>query len=103
MIRNPIILISDQSLTPSDPTLLLFRYKDQGTTMRAMPFPEYISNVNRDKLNVFYSVCQIFATSQVLFSYHLDEVFAGIVHYSTFSSVEYSTFMPESVPGMVTS
>jgi hypothetical protein len=53
-------------------------YKDQGTTMRAMPFPEYVSPLSRDRLNVFYSVCQIFATSQVLFSYHLDEVFAGM-------------------------
>jgi hypothetical protein len=46
--------------------------------MRAMPFPEYVSPLSRDRLNVFYSVCQIFATSQVLFSYHLDEVFAGM-------------------------
>mmetsp|Transcript_21837 Transcript_21837/g.21130 ORF Transcript_21837/g.21130 Transcript_21837/m.21130 type:complete len:325 (-) Transcript_21837:64-1038(-) len=53
-------------------------YKDQGTTMRAMPFPAYISPLTRDRLNVFYSVCQIFATSQVLFSYHLDEVFAVV-------------------------
>ena len=58
-------------------SLSMFRYKDQGTTMRAMPFPGYISAESRDNLNVFYSVCQIFATSQVLFSYHLDEVFAG--------------------------
>jgi hypothetical protein len=58
---------------------LRVRYKDQGTTMRAMPFPEYISELSRNRLNIFYSVCQIFATSQVLFSYHLDEVFAGAV------------------------
>ena len=45
--------------------------------MRAMPFPEYISTESRNRLNVFYSICQICATSQVLFSYHLDEVFAG--------------------------
>jgi hypothetical protein len=45
--------------------------------MRAMPFPDYIPALTRDRLNVFYSACQIFATSQVLFSYHLDEVFAG--------------------------
>jgi hypothetical protein len=54
------------------------RYKDQGTTMRAMPFPEYLDQKVRDRLNTFYSACQIFATCQVLFAYHLDEVFAVV-------------------------
>ncbi len=46
--------------------------------MRAMPFPEYLDARMKERLNTFYSVCQIFATCQVLFSYHLDEVFAVV-------------------------
>jgi hypothetical protein len=53
-------------------------HKDQGTTMRAMPFPEYASTLVRDNLNLFYSVSQIFATGQVIFGVHMDEVFAVV-------------------------
>ena len=84
-VGSSIIMIKINGSKDISNTILLLhhplhvRYKDQGTTMRAMPFPEYISELSRNRLNIFYSVCQIFATSQVLFSYHLDEVFAGAV------------------------
>lgn len=42
--------------------------------MRTMPFPEYLNAPFRDRLNTFYSVCQMFATCQVLFSYTSDEL-----------------------------
>ena len=50
-------------------------FKDQGKTMRAMPFPDYIPQPARDLLNRFYSVSQIFATAQIIFSIGLDEPF----------------------------
>jgi hypothetical protein len=50
-------------------------YKAQGTTMRGMPFPEYIPEAYREHLNTFYSVSQLFATAQMMFAYRLDEVF----------------------------
>ena len=49
----------------TDPFLSQVRTKNQGTTMRTMPFPDYLEAPFRDRLNTFYSVCQIFATCQV--------------------------------------
>jgi hypothetical protein len=72
-LRGVVVL-----LTMVGADLVTRRYKHQGTTMRAMPFPEYTSESMRNNLNTFYSVCQICATAQVLFSYHLDEVFAVV-------------------------
>lgn len=46
-------------------------YKDQGTTMRGMPFPEYVPEILRNSLNLFYSVSQIFATAEVIFGNHM--------------------------------
>ena len=43
------------------------RTKNQGTTMRTMPFPDYLNAPFRERLNTFYSVCQIFATCQVIY------------------------------------
>jgi len=53
-------------------------FKDQGTTMRANPMPSYLSTINKGRLNMFYSICQIVGTSLIMFSYHLDEVFAVV-------------------------
>lgn len=53
-------------------------YKDQGTTMRGMPFPEYVPSSFRNQLNTFYSVSQIFATAEVIFANRMDEVFAVV-------------------------
>jgi hypothetical protein len=50
-------------------------FKEQGTTMRGMPFPEYIPENIRDNVNTYYSVSQLCATAQILFSYRLDELF----------------------------
>jgi hypothetical protein len=72
-LRGAVIL-----LTMVCADMVTSHYKDQGTTMRAMPFPEYLDAHMKERLNTFYSVCQIFATCQVLFSYHLDEVFAVV-------------------------
>ena len=43
-------------------------FKNHGTTMRAMPFPEYVSPSIRKHLNTFYSVSQLFATANCMFS-----------------------------------
>jgi hypothetical protein len=50
-------------------------FKNQGKTMRGMPFPEYIPFEYREWLNLFYSTSQIFATTQMLFCSGLDEAF----------------------------
>jgi len=50
-------------------------FKDQGKTMRAMPFPDYAPIFIRDNLNRFYSISQIFATAQMFFCVGLDEAF----------------------------
>mmetsp|Transcript_23383 Transcript_23383/g.22524 ORF Transcript_23383/g.22524 Transcript_23383/m.22524 type:complete len:307 (+) Transcript_23383:260-1180(+) len=77
--RSLIIMVLMWTSKRYDVMLPLYlSYKDQGTTMRANPMPAYISNINKDRLNMFYSICQILATSQVMFSYHLDEVFAVV-------------------------
>ena len=43
-------------------------FKDYGTTMRAMPFPEYVPMEFRKHLNTFYSVSQLFATANCIFA-----------------------------------
>lgn len=43
-------------------------FKDHGTTMRAMPFPEYVPKWFRKYLNTFYSVSQLFATANCIFA-----------------------------------
>lgn len=50
-------------------------YKDQGKTMRGMPFPDYVPHWLRDNINTYYSASQIFATAQMIFSTGLDEAF----------------------------
>lgn len=50
-------------------------FKDQGKTMRGMPFPEYVSQPMRNWINTFYSTSQIFATAQMIFCIGLDEAF----------------------------
>mmetsp|Transcript_9480 Transcript_9480/g.9269 ORF Transcript_9480/g.9269 Transcript_9480/m.9269 type:complete len:327 (+) Transcript_9480:139-1119(+) len=53
-------------------------YKDQGTTMRAMPMPSHLSSYNKERLNLFYSMSQIIGTSVIMHAFHLDEVFAVV-------------------------
>mgnify|MGYP006174615321 CR=1 FL=1 len=55
--------------------LITRSFKEQGTTMRGMPFPEYVPENIRDALNAYYSISQLCATAQVMFSYRLDEAF----------------------------
>ena len=43
-------------------------YKVASTTMRDMPFPDWVSQKARDRLNLYYSVSQVLATSGLLFS-----------------------------------
>lgn len=50
-------------------------FKDQGTSMRAMPMPKYITHYWRHKLNQFYAISQILATCQMIFGYCIDGVF----------------------------
>lgn len=42
------------------------KYSPQGSTMRSMPFPEWIPDVVRVNWNMFYSICQVFATLECL-------------------------------------
>jgi hypothetical protein len=43
-------------------------YKVAGTTMRDMPFPDWVTKTTRDRVNVYYSVSQVLATSTLLFT-----------------------------------
>lgn len=54
---------------------ITFAFKDQGTTMRSMPFPDYVKDSQRNSLNYYYSVSQIFATGQMIFAPCLDTCF----------------------------
>ena len=45
------------------------------TTMRKMPYPSYFSKKFMDNLNIFYSISQIFATMNCIFSINVDRVF----------------------------
>jgi hypothetical protein len=55
--------------------LITDSFKHQGTTMRGMPFPDYVTSKQRDLINSYYSISQIFATAQMIFCYRLDEAF----------------------------
>ena len=50
-------------------------YIPQGSTMRAMPFPEWISDNYRKIWNYFYSVSQVFATLECLMRYDMSHAF----------------------------
>jgi len=43
-------------------------YKVNVTTMRDMPFPDWVSQTTRDRVNLYYSVSQVLATGILLFS-----------------------------------
>ena len=43
-------------------------YKVTVTTMRDMPFPDWVSQTTRDRVNLYYSVSQVLATGILLFS-----------------------------------
>lgn len=74
LLRGVVVL-----LTMYLADLITSAHRDQGTTMRAMPFPEYVPTGSaRDAINTYYSVCQIFATTQVVFALYMDQVFAVV-------------------------
>ena len=68
--RGLIVLIT---LVLAD--MITYSYKDQGKTMRGMPFPDYVPLWLRDKINAYYSASQIFATAQIIFCTGLDDAF----------------------------
>ena len=70
LLRGPVVL---GTMYLADKITAM--YHDQGTTMRAMPFPEYVSTDQRYVLNYYYAVSQIFATGQVLFAHNMGPVF----------------------------
>jgi hypothetical protein len=43
-------------------------YKVTATTMRDMPFPDWVSQTARDRINFYYSFSQVLATAGLLFS-----------------------------------
>jgi len=43
-------------------------YKVTATTMRDMPFPDWVSQTARDRINFYYSFSQVLATAVLLFS-----------------------------------
>jgi len=43
-------------------------YKVTVTTMRDMPFPDWVTQKTRDRVNLYYSVSQVLATAGLLFS-----------------------------------
>ena len=85
-----LVAMSLTELTISDPitrfvtvlgTLLLADgatkyFKMEGvTTMRDMPFPDWVSQTARTQLNYYYSFSQIFATMTILFSSSMERAF----------------------------
>lgn len=50
-------------------------YKITVTTMRDMPFPDWVSQRTRDRANLYYSVSQVLATSGLLFSPSMERAF----------------------------
>lgn len=44
------------------------QYKITATTMRDMPFPDWVTQKARTRLNLYYSTSQVFATACLLFS-----------------------------------
>jgi hypothetical protein len=69
--RGPLVLLT---LYAAD--RITSQYKEQGSTMRGMPFPSHVPTSFRDAVNLFYSVCQVFATAEVLFAFKMDQLFA---------------------------
>jgi hypothetical protein len=85
-----LVAMSLTELTISDPitrfvtvlgTLLLADgatkyFKMEGvTTMRDMPFPDWVSQTARTQLNYYYSVSQVLATMSILFSPSMERAF----------------------------
>lgn len=52
-----------------------WRFRAQDTTMRDMPFPDWISEAWRRKINLFYSVSQVFASLIAVYATNIDQVF----------------------------
>lgn len=50
-------------------------YQATNTTMRDMPFPDWVSKQARDRLNLYYSVSQVLATSGLLVSPSMERAF----------------------------
>jgi hypothetical protein len=50
-------------------------YQSTNTTMRDMPFPDWVSKQARDRLNMYYSVSQVLATAGLLFSPSMERAF----------------------------
>ena len=48
---------------------------ENDSTMRKMPHPSYYTQNFMDKLNIFYSISQIFATITCIFSKNIDKIF----------------------------
>lgn len=48
---------------------------DAGTTMRSMPFPDSVTQKQRDMINMYYSVCQVFATLNIIASPGMERPF----------------------------
>jgi len=50
-------------------------YDVRSTTMRDMPFPDWVSERTRDRVNMYYSVSQVLATGILLFSPSMERAF----------------------------
>ena len=50
-------------------------YQATNTTMRDMPFPDWVSQRARDRLNLYYSISQVLATAGLLFSPSMERAF----------------------------
>ena len=59
---RPVIVVLTMALADEVTKM----YPAQGSTMRIMPFPDYASESFKKKLNLFYSMSQVYATLEVL-------------------------------------
>lgn len=70
-VYKSLIVIATMSATD----LATKYYMPQGSTMRNMPFPEWIPENIRRSWNIFYSICQVFATLECLMRYDMSHAF----------------------------
>lgn len=76
--RGAIVLMT---LLTAD--LVSYYYKNEHTTMRDMPYPDYIPQWYRTIHNYFYSISQVYATLNVLCQKDIDRIFLILIPIQT--------------------
>jgi len=67
-VSTPLTRFVNVLMTMALADLATIYYKVTVTTMRDMPFPDWVSQTTRDRINLYYSVSQVLATGILLFT-----------------------------------